>query len=203
MGRFMDWLTGRKQADYGKQSPGTASRMPAVITAARWKGSDGTDRLFTVAPLPDGTPQAFYQSSGRSSSMPGRWLPCDGITIHPHKPGRSVWVEKSRYVGALDRTGKSQARAGMPLHRFGSQDAVQTSEALDAIPIKVVASFANPHSMNDWLVSMGFATAARHRKTAETIQASLGPNPSYLVDDPAEHDPQDLPAAGLLTHPGR
>lgn len=37
------------------------------------------DRTVVLVTLPDGTEQPFYRSTGRSSKMPDRWLPFDGI----------------------------------------------------------------------------------------------------------------------------
>lgn len=207
---FTNWLTRRTTGEYKQADAGVASRTapprdPNLIVAARWRGRepDGSeDRLFTVAEMPDGTPQAFYQSTGRNSEMPGRWLPCNGVTMHPHNPMKKTWIDKSKFDGSLSRNPADPARPGSPLHRFGSPEAVEVSKRLASLPVRVVATFANPHSLNDWLVSQGYAKAASHRANVEKFKAAVGtPMPQWDVPDPDDHRDEDLPASGLLPRP--
>jgi len=59
--------------------------------------STGICRAITVETLPDGTRQAFYQSSGRNSKMPKTWLPFDGFA--PPSPWSPCgWFDKARFV---------------------------------------------------------------------------------------------------------
>lgn len=195
MGLFQNWF--RK----GKEYADPAAAPPGVITAARWVGNGKSgERLFTVAHMPDGSRQAFYQSTGRNSSMAGRWLPCDGMSISSTSPANSVWVEKSRFIGALSRSTDNSSAKGGPLHRFGSQEALQVSLDLDKMPIRVVASFSSPKSLNTWLAKQGFPRAEMLDINADVIQKALGvSNPHYSTKDPDPHDPEDLPAA-MVSH---
>ena len=49
------------------------------------------DRDIILVTLEDGFRQPMYRSSGRSSGMPGAWLPFDGISHN------GTWFNKARY----------------------------------------------------------------------------------------------------------
>ena len=63
--------------------------------------------------------QGFYRSTGRSSGMPGTWLPFDEIFEHDLRYSKG-WFNKGEYV----RPGDSR------LHRFGSEEFKAISETL-------------------------------------------------------------------------
>lgn len=82
----------------------------------------GSGRDFLVVETSVGR-QGFYRSSGKSSRMPGQWLPFDEQFEHDLVYGKG-WFNKGEYIRPED-----------PLDRFGSEEFRAISDALTGLNI--------------------------------------------------------------------
>jgi hypothetical protein len=86
-------------------------------------------RPVVVVRARGGFNQAFYQSTGKSSSRGGHWLPFDRITPWM---GTTEWFNKARYTLREGNPSAPLWAKNEPLYRYGTTDMRELGRQLDA-----------------------------------------------------------------------
>jgi hypothetical protein len=113
-----------------------AARPGVVGDVIRYKGRD-----IVRVPMPDGSVQGFYRSTGNNSKRAGEWFPFDEVG----RDEQGEWFVKDRFS-----SGEMEDPAH-PLHRLGDPYNRNVSEALGAADIKSGREVSTPDEVNSWL----------------------------------------------------
>lgn len=109
--------------------------------------------------LDSGEIQPFYRSSGKNSRLPGAWLPFDGIQIlRITRHAEHTWMDKQRF------TERPSLQEGTPLHRYGTDELKQISEALGSMDI-AEGQTHRAQAINKWLGTKRSMEWHRYNKT--------------------------------------
>jgi hypothetical protein len=113
----------------------TTKRMEnAVSSLVQFK-----ERDIVVVTLLGDLSQAFYRSTGKSSAMPGVWLPFDGVADWG-------WFIKDRFRVRDENNNRTE------LNRFGNVLFKTISDKLGSLNIPTASTiFQTPAELNTWL----------------------------------------------------
>lgn len=173
--------------------PDPPASVPISPSGARADFSDAVTyrgRAMVRVTMPDGRVQTFYRSTGDNSKRAGEWFPVDRIETDPASDMGRGWFDKDRYAaGELEDPAH-------PLHRLGSEEHREISEALRGAGPEASRELSTPEEVNFWMArpelarlgSFHYRNGARSfddfaREMVDEAGESVTPHLRGLYDD--------------------